>query len=89
MNLPTSDQRIFISMMFAGFRAMQVCVLPEVPDEEILQYCNEHNRQMVTGGWHTVIRDEKHAIECKVDTTAKPGQCVECPERLHKIVLCM
>jgi len=89
MTLPKADDRVFISMEFAGFRAMQVCVLPEVPDDEILAFCNAHNPQMVSGGWHTVVRSKKHAEECKVDAGAAPGNCVECPGRIHKIVLCM
>lgn len=89
MVLPKPDDRVFISMPVAGFRAMQVCVKPEVPDEEILQVCNRENPQLVSGGWHTVVRSKEHARKCKVDEVAAPGQCVECPDRLHKIVLCM
>lgn len=38
--LPKPDDRVFISQLVAGFRAMQVCVLEDVPDEEILAVCN-------------------------------------------------
>ena len=87
--LPKADDRVFISQFVAGFRAMQVCVLEEVPDEEILAVCNERNPQMVTGGWHTVVRSKVHARKCKVDEVSAPGRCVDCAGRWHKIVLCM
>jgi hypothetical protein len=89
MVLPTPEDRVFVSQPYAGFRAMQVCVLPEVPDEEILEVCNRENPQLTTGGWHTVVRSVEHAEECGVDTVTAPGNCRECPPRLHKIVLCM
>jgi len=76
-------------MMCAGFRAMQVCVLPEVQDAEILEVCNRENPQQVSGGWHTVVRDKEHAAECEMDSIAAPRQCTDCPGRIHKIVLCM
>lgn len=89
LKLPKPDERVFMSQVYAGLRAMQVCVLKDVPDQEILDFCNKVNPQQVTGGWHTVVRDAAHAKECEVDVCSAPGQCVECPDRLHKIVLCM
>lgn len=89
MKLPEKDQRVFVVEGYHGFRAQQVCVVPEATDEEILEACNRENPQLVTGGWHTVVRDKEHARELGVDECAAPGNCVECPPRLHKIVLCM
>ena len=87
--LPKDNQRVLVTLPYAGFHAMQVCVLKGVPDEEILRVCNSENPQRISGGWHTVVRDAKHAEELGVDLEAAPGQCVEYPDRLHKIVLCM
>lgn len=87
--MPKPGQRVLITMPFADLRAMQVCVLKDVPDDEILRECNSGNPQMVAGGWHTVVRDAKHARELGVDEAAQPGQCAECPDRLHKIAICM
>jgi len=89
MKLPAADQRVFVVEGYFGLRAQQVCVLPEVPDSEILEACNRENPQMVEGGWHTVVRDKEHAKQLKVDECSAPGPCKECPPRLHKIVLCM
>lgn len=89
MELPSKEQRVFVVKGYNGFRAQQVCVLPEATDEEILKACNAENPQLVTGGWHTVVRDEEHAKELGVDETAAPGKCVECEGRLHKIAICM
>lgn len=89
IELPKEDDRVFVTNVFAGFRAMQVCVREDVPDEEILEVCNNENPQLVEGGWHTVVRDEEHAGECGVDGTAAPGPCADCEGRMHKIVLCM
>lgn len=89
VKLPGADERVFISLEYAGFRAMQVCVVADATDEEILEKCNRDNPQRVSGGWHTVVRSAEHAVECNVDSVAAPGQCQECPGRLHKIVLCM
>ena len=89
IKLPTADDRVFITLPYAGLRAMQVCALPEATDEEILEKCNRENSQRVTGGWHTVVRSRPHARECHVDEDAAPGACEDCPGRLHKIVLCM
>jgi hypothetical protein len=89
MDLPAPDDRVFIMRSFAGLRAMQVCVLPEVPDEEILQVCNRENPQLGTIRWHTVVKDVKHAMECVVSPEAAPGPCQSRVGRLHKIVLCL
>ena len=89
MPLPKDGQRVLVTMPYAGFRAMQVCVMEGVPDDEILSICNAENPQLVSGGWHTIVRDAAHAAELGVDTTAAPGKCVECPGRWHKIALCM
>ena len=87
--MPQPGQRVCVTLPYAGLRAMQVCVLKGVPDGEILEVCNRENPQLVTGGWHTVVRDAAHAEELQVDACAAPGQCAECPDRLHKIVICM
>ena len=87
--MPTEGQRIITTLPYAGFRAMQVCVMAEVPEEEILAHCNADNPQLVTGGWHTVVRSAEHAKECGVDENAEPGPCADCPGRMHRIVLCM
>lgn len=87
--LPTPEQVIVTSMEYAGFRAMQVCVLPTVTDEEILAHCNATNPQLTIQGWHIVVKSIEHAKECNVDIQAAPGNCLDCPGRLHKIVLCL
>lgn len=93
--MPKAGQRVCVTMPYAGLRAMQVCVVEDATDEEILKVCNEENPQMVSRGWHTVVRTEeqvkKEDIGCKEGwgDSALPGKCVECPGRLHIIVLCM
>ena len=87
--MPKPGERVLMTLPFAGLRAMQVCVMKEVSDEEILEYCNRVNPQQTAGGWHTVVRDAEHARKCGVDESARAGQCVECPDRMHKIVLCL
>jgi hypothetical protein len=89
MPMPKEGQRVCVTLPWAGLRAMQVCVMKDVTDEEILAVCNSENPQMVTGGWHTVVKDKKHARRLGVDECSAPGQCVECPNRLHKIAICM
>ena len=76
-------------MEYAGFRAMTVCCVKDATDEEILSHCNKTNPQRTEGGWHTVINSEEDCTKNDVDKGAKPGQCVECPERVHKSVLCL
>ena len=87
--LPTKEQRVCVTLPFAGLRAMQVCVLDGVSDEEILEVCNRENRQLISGGWHTVVRDKAHAKELGVDESAAPGKCADCQNRWHKIAICM
>jgi len=87
--MPAEGQRIITTLPFAGLRAMQICVMEGVSDEEILAHCNSDNPQKVTGGWHTVVRDTAHARELGVDEVAAPGKCVECAGRWHKIAICM
>lgn len=86
MKLPNTGDRVFVLDGYFGLRAQQVCVLPEVPDEEILAECNRLNPQLV---YHTVVRSKEHARELKVDECAAPGNCADCPGRSHKIALCM
>jgi len=87
--MPQEGQRVLVTLPYAGFRAMQVCVVEEATDEEILKICNRENPQLVNGGWHTVVKSKKHAKECGVDENSAPGKCEDCPGRLHKIILCM
>lgn len=87
--MPKPGQRVCVTMPYAGLRAMQVCVVKDATDEEILKVCNAENPQRVSGGWHTVVRNAAHAREIGVNDSAQPGQCVECPDRLHKIAICM
>jgi len=87
--MPKPDQRIITTLPYAGLRAMQVCVMECVPDHEILAFANQDNPQQVSGGWHTVVRSKEHARELGVDEVSAPGDCVECPGRKHKIVICM
>lgn len=86
---PKPGQRVCVTLPFAGLRAMQVCAVEDATNEEILEVCNKENPQMVTGGWHTVVRTEEDVFKAEVDIAALPGPCVECPGRLHIIVLCM
>lgn len=88
-DLPTPDTRVWVSPAYHGLRAHQVCVRKDVPDAEILETVNREYRQRVAGGWHTVVRDAQHARELGLDESAAPGQCAECPDRLHKIVVCL
>jgi len=87
--MPAEGQRVCVTLPFAGFRAMQVCCVEDATDDEILKVCNAENPQMVTGGWHTVVKSKEHARELGVNDSAAPGDCVECPGRKHKIALCM
>lgn len=85
--MPKAGQRVCVTLPFAGLRAMQVCVVKDATDEEILRVCNAENPQLVTRGWHTVVRKAEDLDG--VNGTALPGQCAECPDRQHMIVLCM
>jgi hypothetical protein len=87
--MPKPGQRVCVTLPYAGLRAMQVCAVADATDAEILEVCNRENPQQVSGGWHSVIRDAKHARDEGVDECAAPGPCVECPGRLHKIAICM
>lgn len=89
--MPKEGQRVCVTMPYAGLRAMQVCAVEDATDEEILKVCNEENPQMVSGGWHTVVRTEEQAMELAAwgGTSAIPGKCADCPGRLHILVLCM
>ena len=86
--MPKEGQRVLVTLPFAGLRAMQVCAVQDATNEEILKVCNEENPQLVTGGWHTVVRTEED-IKDGTSVEALPGRCVEFPDRLHIIVLCM
>ena len=66
---------------------MRACAVADATDEEILKVCNTENPQLVTRGWHTVVRKKKDLDG--VDKAALPGDCVECKGRKHFIVLCM
>lgn len=89
--MPKPGQRVCITMPFAGLRAMQVCAVKDATNGEILEVCNKENPQLTTGGWHTVVRTKEDAegLTSREDETPLPGQCVECPDRLHIIVLCL
>ena len=88
MPMPKEGERICITLPFAGLRAMQVCVMAEVPDSEILEFCQANNPATIGGSnWHSVVRDAAHARELGVDECSAPGNCVECPGRVHKIVI--
>jgi hypothetical protein len=89
--MPKPGQRVCVTMPWAGFRAMQVCVVEDATDEEILEVCNKENPQLVTGGWHTVVRTKNQAsgLTSSGDESPLPGKCKDCPGRLHMIVLCL
>lgn len=92
--MPKPGQRVCVTLPYAGLRAMQVCVVKDATDKEILEGCNKENPQLVSGGWHTVVRtqeqvDNEGLKSTAPDESALPGQCVECPDRQHMIVLCM
>lgn len=91
MNLPIpkEGERIITTMPFAGLRAMQVCAVADVTDEELLAFGNKDNPQMVTGGWHHVVRSVKDCKKLGVNENAVPGDCKECPGRKHFILVCM
>jgi len=71
---------------YLGLTCMQVCVIPDVTDEEILRVCNKENPSGTTGGWNRVIRDLSHATWTVEGSL--PGRCLEFPERVHYLVTC-
>lgn len=89
IKLPSKDERVFTSLQWAGFRAMQVCVLPDATDVEILAHCNKTNPQLVTNGWHSVIHTEEDCERLHIDKNAIPCACIDCPGRKHMIVVCI
>ena len=89
IQLPSKDERVFTSLLWAGFRAMQVCVLPDTTDTEILLHCNKTNPQNVANGWHSVVRTEEDCERLHINKNAVPGNCNDCPGRKHMIVVCM
>ena len=88
VKLPT-DERVFVVEGYHGFRAQRVCVVADVTDEEILAACNKENPQLVTGGWHSVIRSKQDCERLGVDEAGVPGPCVECKGRIHMLAICM
>lgn len=68
---------------------MQVCAIADVTDEEILSACNSENPQMVSGGWHSVVRSAEDCKRLGLNANAVPGDCVECKGRKHFIAVCM
>jgi hypothetical protein len=71
---------IIISRAAMGLCACQVCVRPDVSDEEILAYVNMHNVAGTADGWTTVVRGTAHEDA--------PVECAEYPGRLHLVVMC-
>jgi hypothetical protein len=88
MKLPAAGERVFISQPYCGMYAMQVCVLPEVSTQEILDVCNRENPSGTGSGWNKVINSKAAAIEAGLAVDTAPGPCVECAGRQHKIVMC-
>lgn len=86
--LPTTE-RVFTSQDYAGFRAMQVCVVADATDKEILDHCNADNPQQVTGGWHSVVNSLEDCKRLGINDNGVPGPCANVPGRIHKIVICM
>jgi hypothetical protein len=91
MNLPRPDQRVMLTGMYAGLFACQVCVVPDATDEEILEACNREDPRTEGFSWVRVIRTQKDIDELKLRTpdrsSALPGTCVECPPRIHMVVM--
>ena len=88
MKLPTNE-RVFLTGLYAGVWSNHVCVVPDATDEEILAVCNA-NEPSVYGKkyrWTRVIRTEEDAKAIGVSwKDAKPGTCLECPPRIHMVV---
>ena len=87
--LPKEGQRVLVTMPYAGFRAMQLCAVADATDEELLAECNKDNPQLVTGGWHHIIRSLEDCKKHGINENAVPGDCVECKGRKHFIAVCM
>lgn len=89
MKLPPPESRVFLTGMFAGLFSEHVCAVPDATDEEILKACNDADNSIRPGSgkWDIVIRTKEDADRAKVSFEAgKPGQCVECPPRIHFVV---
>lgn len=90
VKLPKPDERVMLTGLFAGLFSQHVCVVPDATDEEILKVCNDYEGVVNPSTWHRwtiVVRDEAAADRANIKwEDAKPGQCVECPPRIHMVV---
>lgn len=61
-----------------GLCHMRVCAAKDVPEDEVIAYCNRDNPAGTTNGWIHIERDGKLA----------PVECAEDPSRVHYMVVC-
>ena len=94
-------KKIMITNPMVGICGMQVCVDKSATDEEILKVCNLENPAGTTGGWQTVVRNEKQSFMRRIldnedewekrkkeNKTDLPKTCADHKSRIHLIVLC-
>lgn len=83
-------KRAMVTGAYAGLFACQVCVVPDATDEEILAVCNRDDPRTEGFSWTKVIRTKEdvkaEGLRSLDGSSVIPGQCVECPPRLHMIV---
>jgi hypothetical protein len=80
--------RVVITAPVVGICHMQVCAVPEVGDEEILEVCNQGNPSGTTHGWSHVIRENEPSSDFWPIEKFKPVQCSMHPEGKHSQVVC-
>lgn len=76
--IPVRVDRLYVSRPMVGLAHMQVCAVPDVTNQEILDFCNSANPSGTSAGWTTVVRRGKN----------KPRPCDDDSRRIHILVGC-
>ncbi len=77
--------RVVITKPIMGVCYMQVCAVKDATDQEILDYCNTHNRSGTQNGWTRVIRTVE---DDNGQTEFLPVVCNNDRNRQHLILVC-
>ena len=74
--------RVIVTRHIIDACHMQVCAVKNATDKEMLEVANAENPAGTTGGWSTVLRDNKNTLK------TAPVECNNDPERIHFILQC-
>lgn len=76
------ERRVVVSSIFAGIFSMQLCAVPDVTDEELLEVANRENPAGTEHGWMHVVRNDTEYPR------RNPVACNQYPARTHFLVDC-